>query len=254
MIFYFSGTGNSQLAAEQLARITGDASVFLNRLFRAPEAAVFRSDRPLVFVTPTYAWRLPRIVQNWIRRTRFEGNSDAYFVLTCGTGCGNAAAYARKLCAEKGLRFRGLAAVRMPENYLAMFSTPDAAQCRAIIDRALPCIASLAENIRAGADFPVEAPSLAGRLQSGPINPLFYALCVRDGAFRASRSCTGCGRCARNCPVNNIVLRDGMPVWQGNCIHCMACIAGCPAEAIEYGPKSRGQHRHFILHDVPERE
>ena len=254
MIFYFSGTGNSQRVADQLARITGDERVFLNRLLRAREAGVFHSDRPLVFVAPTYAWRLPRVVESWIRRARFEGNSDAYFVLSCGTDCGNAAAYAKKLCAEKGLRFRGLAAVRMPENYLAMFSTPDAAQCREIMDRALPRVASLAESIRAGADFPQEAPSLVGRLESGPVNPLFYALFVRDGAFRSLQGCTGCGRCARNCPVNNIALRDGRPAWQGNCIHCMACIAGCPAEAIEYGSKSKGKHRHFILRDAPERE
>ncbi len=45
-------------------------------------------------------------------------------VLTCGVGCGNAAAYAQKLCTEKGLRFCGLAPVVMPENYLAMFATP----------------------------------------------------------------------------------------------------------------------------------
>ena len=254
MIFYFSGTGNSQRVAEQLARITGDDRVFLNRLLREREAGTFCSERPLVFVSPTYAWRLPRIVEDWIRRARFEGNSDAYFVLSCGTGCGNAAAYARRLCAEKGLRFRGLAPVLMPENYLAMFSTPDAAQCREIIDRALPCIASLAESIRAGEGFPDRKPSLVGRLESGPINPLFYALCVRDSAFRSLEGCTGCGRCARTCPVNNIVLREGLPAWQGNCIHCMACIAGCPAGAIEYGSRSRGKHRHFILRDATERE
>ena len=252
MIFYFSGTGNSQFVAEQLARMTDDNLICLNRLLRAQQVETYRCERALVFVSPTYAWRLPRIVEDWILRARFEGNPDAYFVLSCGTGCGNAAAWARKLCAQKGLRFRGLAPVIMPENYLAMFSTPDAAQCRAIIDRALPCIASLAESILSGTGFPRKAPSPIDRLESGPINPLFYALCVRDRAFRSSEVCTGCGRCARNCPVNNIVLRDGMPIWQGNCIHCMACIAGCPAEAIEYGSRSRGKHRHFVFHDVKE--
>ena len=252
MIFYFSGTGNSQFVAEQLARMTDERLTCLNRQLCAQQAETYRSERALVFVSPTYAWRLPRIVENWIRRARFEGNPDAYFVLSCGTGCGNAAAWARKLCAEKNLRFRGLAPVVMPENYLAMFATPDADQCRAIIERARPAIASLAESIRTGADFPQETPSLIDRLESGPINPLFYALCVRDRAFRSYESCTGCGRCVRNSPVNNIVLREGRPVWQGNCIHCMACIAGCPVEAIEYGSRSRGKHRHFIFHDPKE--
>ncbi len=28
------------------------------------------------------------------------------------------------------------------------------------------------------------------------------------------------------------------------CTHCMACICGCPAEAIEYGSRSRGKARY----------
>lgn len=73
---------------------------------------------------------MPRAVEQWIREAHFEGNPNAYFVLTCGVGCGNAAAYAQKLCTEKGLRFCGLAPVVMPENYLAMFATPSEGECQ----------------------------------------------------------------------------------------------------------------------------
>lgn len=47
----------------------------------------------------------------------FEGSRDAYFILTCGGSGGNAAVYAEKLCRRKGLRYRGLCSVLMPENY-----------------------------------------------------------------------------------------------------------------------------------------
>ena len=79
---------------------------------------------------------------------------------------------------------------------------------------------------------------------SGPVNPLFYAIAVKDGAFTASTACTGCGQCVSRCPLNNITLEDGKPRWGGNCTHCMACICYCPAEAIEYGKKSCGQPRY----------
>lgn len=48
----------------------------------------------------------------------------------------------------------------------------------------------------------------------------------------------------RLCPLNNITLEDGKPLWGGNCTHCMACISYCPTEAIEYGRRSVGKPRY----------
>ena len=115
MVFYFSGTGNSQLVAVRIAEMTGDKAVSINRYMKKGEKAVFRSERPLVFVAPVYSWRLPRVVEQWIMENDFEGSRDAYFILTCGGSGGNAAVYAEKLCRRKGLRYRGLCSVLMPE-------------------------------------------------------------------------------------------------------------------------------------------
>lgn len=249
MIFYFSGTGNSQLAARQLAADLNDTLVSIARCLKTGERAPFHSERPLVFVAPTYAWRLPRLVENWIRETEFTGCRDAYFILTCGDGCGNAEAYVRKLCIEKGFRLAGFASVLMPENYLAMFPTPDKAEAEAILSTARPNISSLAARLCAGEPFPKERTLLVGRLLSGPVNPLFYRLFVNDKGFRVSDACTSCGLCARRCPLGNINIADGRPQWNGNCTHCMACIGGCPAEAIEYKTRSRGRSRYYIMDD-----
>lgn len=251
MVLYFSGTGNSQYAALRLAEMIGEGEpVSINRYLKSGERAVLRSDRPLVFVAPTYSWRMPRIVEQWIVETGFLGAKTAYFVLTCDGGVGNAAAYAERLCAKKGLTFCGLAPVRMPENYLALFPTPSEAECRSIIERADPVLEALAEKIRSEQPFSAPPVSLGGKLESGPVNPLFYKLFVHDRGFRVSERCVSCGKCAQRCPLNNIALLDGRPVWNGNCTHCMACIGGCPTGAIEYGSKSKERHRHYIMEDA----
>ena len=149
MIFYFSGTGNSQLAALQMAEWLGDETVSLNRFIKRGETGSFESDQPLVFVAPTYSWRLPRVVERWIETASFAGCTDVYFVLTCGGSTGNAAKYARRLCERTGLAFRGLASVAMPENYLALGPTPSAEECRAIIEAARPRIYRLSDLVRA---------------------------------------------------------------------------------------------------------
>lgn len=251
MVLYFSGTGNSQFVALQLAeRLGEETAVAVNPYIKAGGRAAFQSSRPLVLVAPTYCWRLPRVVERWVLETGFEGNRDAYFVLTCGGDCGNAAAYAKKLCAKKGLRFRGLAPVVMPENYLAMFPTPNEGECQAILEKAGPRVAALAEKIRAGEPFDQPPVSLLAKLKSGPVNPLFYAFCVRDKGFGVSGRCVSCGKCALRCPLNNIVMVDGKPAWQGNCTHCMACIGGCPTGAIAYKANSEGRRRYYIMQDA----
>lgn len=246
MIFYFSGTGNSQLAAKRIAGITGDELVSINDMLQANGSGDFHSDKPLVFVAPTYAWRIPRIVEKWIRDTRFDGNRDAYFVLTCGGNCGNAAKYIRELCTAKGFRFRGLAEVVMPENYLAMFPTPNADECREILQRAEPVIDAIGAQIRSEEPLPEKRITPADRVESGPVNPLFYSLFVHDKKFTVTNACISCGKCAQRCPLNNITLEGGRPIWHGTCTHCMACIGGCPAKAIEYGEKSKSRNRYYI--------
>ena len=251
MILYFSGTGNSQLVAQRLALELDDDVQCINHHLKSGQSAAIDSARPLILVTPTYSWRLPRVVAQWLEQTSFTGDRRAYFVLTCAGSCGNAAAYVQKLCARCGLRFYGLAPIIMPENYLALFQTPDEQECQAIIARALPQIDALARQIATGNPLPQQKVSWRDRLLSGPINPLFYSIYAHDQGLRATEQCVACGLCAKRCPLNNIVLTDGRPVWQGSCTHCMACIAGCPTQAILYKKHSHERYHHFILNDAP---
>ena len=250
MVFYFSGTGNSQLAAKQIAAELDDELVSINQCLKEGEKRTFYSERPLVFVAPIYAWRVPRVVEQWILETTFEGSRNAYIILTRGGGTGgNAAAYAKKLCAKADFTYCGLASVHMPENYIALSVAPSESECEAIITRAKPVYSALAAKIGKGDAFPEEPVSLGDRLISGPFNPLYYSLAIRDKGFTVSNACISCGLCAKRCPLNNIVMANGEPIWNGNCTHCMACICGCPAEAIEYKNISKGKRRYYIMEE-----
>ena len=77
-----------------------------------------------MIVTPTYAWRIPRIVEDWLLHTELTGAKRAWFVMTCGSEIGDADRYNRRLCQEKDLACMGTAQIVMPENYIAMFNAP----------------------------------------------------------------------------------------------------------------------------------
>ena len=65
-----------------------------------------------------------------------------------------------------------------------------------------------------------------------------------DEKFTADGKCTGCGLCAKVCPVQNIKIENQRPCWRHGCEQCLACIHWCPCEAIEYGKNTIGRTRY----------
>lgn len=244
MILYFTGTGNSTYVAEKIAEMTADSLISMTDKIRENSCENINAEKTLVFVTPTYGWRIPRIVEDWIMQVTFPENCRAYFVMTCGDGIGNAGAYLEKLCKKKGFEYMGCAEIVMPENYVAMFPVPEEDEALSIVRKADPTIRRAAERIRTGMPFPSVKPGIVGKMESGIINQAFYKFFVKADKFYAGDACNHCGRCTRVCPANNIRLVKGKPVWGKECTHCMACICGCPQKAIEYGKKSLGKPRY----------
>ena len=140
----------------------------------------------------------------------------------------------------------GTAEIVMPEHYFAMFSAPQADEAREIVAKSEPNIDCVIASIQSNQPFAPTRNNLYDRFMSGPVNPIFYKFFVKANAFTASSACIGCGQCAKLCPMNNVTLKDGKPVWGKACTHCMACICYCPVSAIEYGKKSVGQPRYHF--------
>ena len=246
MILYFTGTGNSGYAARRIADGLGEPLLCLNDRIKAGGTAPVETGEQLVIVTPTYAWRIPRIVKDWLLHTELTGAKRAWFVMTCGSEIGDADRYNRRLCQAKGLACMGTAQIVMPENFIAMFNAPTVEEARRIVAKAEPFIDRAIAAIRAGHMFSPPRKKLYDRIVSSAVNPVFYPLFVKANSFTASDVCIGCGKCEKLCPLNNITLQNARPVWGTNCTQCMACICYCPTRAIEYGKKSAGKPRYHF--------
>jgi len=148
------------------------------------------------------------------------------------------------------MNYYGCAEIIMPENYIALFSTPTEEKAMQMIEQAESAINDTARCIKQCDKLPQPKISLGDKMNSGIINSLFYPVFVHAKKFYATDDCISCGKCATVCPLNNIRIEDGKPVWEKNCTHCMACICRCPKEAIEYGKHSRGLTRYTCNKEV----
>lgn len=89
MILYFSGTGNSEYVAKRISKETNEEAVNLFEKIRGRDYSNVHSDSPWIIAAPTYAWRIPRILRDWLAKTDLSGSKESYFVMTCGGSIGN---------------------------------------------------------------------------------------------------------------------------------------------------------------------
>ena len=246
MIIYYTGTGNSRYLARILSKRLNDQIINATDMIKENKCGDFQSDKPYVFVCPTYAWQIPRVFEKFIKDSKYCGNKKAYFILNCGGDIGNAGYHIKKLCKEKNFQYKGVASIIMPENYIAIFSAPSEMEEQAILQRATQKTKLAAKYILTEKSFPSKKTNWLDKRKSGIINTIFYKYIISDKKFYVTDNCISCGNCEKICPLHNIKLTDKKPIWNGNCTHCMACIGSCPTEAIEYGKHTKGLRRYYL--------
>ncbi len=234
-VFWFSGTGNSLHAAKLLSGELGNLP--LGQITgAAPTGAIGGKGAKIGFVFPSYYGNLPRAVRAFVEKLEIRPNTYIFGVVTMGAvGQGSVAALDKAL-KEKGLRLNYGRGGRMPANYVISYNPADPAKSGKTLEKADERLRSVATEIAAGAQSVKTIPVTAKNL--------YKDISALDTAFTVNDSCTNCGLCERICPVENIILTDGKPVWQHHCEHCVACISWCPAKAIEYGEKTISRRRY----------
>lgn len=241
MILYFSATGNCKYVAERIAEATNDKAVSI-----LSEEAKIQGEVCCGIVTPTYAWGIPSVVEDFLSKNKLTIKDDyLYFLATYGTTPGQSGYFANKSLKEtSGIEFDAYFSVKMPDTWTPMFDLSDkdkVAKTNENVEPQLDDIISFIINKQSGNYMKNRVPSIA-RIVYRP----YYNHMRKTKKFFVEESCTGCGLCAKKCPVNAIEIEDGKPVWtKDKCVMCLGCLHRCPKFSIQYGnnTKTHGQYK-----------
>ena len=252
MIFYFTGTGNSQWVAETVAEHFSDKAVALSdylngRMVALPEFTLSPEER-LGFVFPVYSWGIPPIVYKFIKKLQLNlyANQTIFGIFTCGDECGYTKEMFLKLINEKGCNCHHTYSIQMPNNYIVFpkFDIDSKELETSKIENAKLTLSGIIEAIRNDEPTDEYMKGSASFIKSRIIYPLFCKYAMSSRPFHATDKCTACGLCAKICPTKNITITD-KPRWEDYCTQCLACIHRCPAKAIEYGKVTKNKGRYF---------
>lgn len=252
MLIYFSGNGNSESIAVSIAKRMGYTIVVALRheTIVNPHSTLLNvpTGEPVVWVFPVYSWGIPPVVVDFIRNCNLkcDGNNMHHLVVTCGDDTGLTATQWRRLMKERGWTARSATAVVMPNTYVLMsgFDTDS---------REVECdkLAASHEAVKRACERiamnEADEEMLKGRFawfKSRVIYPWFIRHAMSPKPFHALDSCTKCGKCSRECPMDNIAMTDGSPSWGNRCAMCLRCYHRCPHHAVAYGKATRGKHQY----------
>lgn len=245
MIFYFSGTGNSQYVAKVLGAATKEAVVNITRDEMEKELEYnLKEGENLGFVFPIYWWGMPVLVEEFVRKMKVKLGVDNYIygVSTYGLQPHNGLKDLEKLLVKKGMYLDATYEVKMVDNYVVGYDIAGKEKQEVIYSQARIKIDSIIHDVAE------RQHSKIGDIIGTTIKPIVHSVYKHTDhrkKFYVTEDCTGCGYCAKNCPCQAIVMENNKPVWKENCSFCLKCIHSCPKQAVQNGKGTKERSRYL---------
>jgi ferredoxin/flavodoxin len=248
IIYYFSGTGNSLAVARKLANQLGETKLL--KIGSNQEEIDTTQYERVGIVFPVYYYQPPLLVEAFVKKLIFKKEQYKFGVVTYGSSRGLSLEYLRNQIKTMGYILDGEFSVIMPGNYITQYGAFPNVYNNILYRKSTKNIKKIANMVRQ-------------KKSTEPVGPrLFEGLVLRnkkleeeimsarqgfaglDEGFNCNQNCNSCGTCVKVCPVQNIHLENGHPVWEHKCEQCTACIQWCPNSSINFRDKTQNRKRY----------
>jgi ferredoxin len=247
-VYYFSGTGNSLLVAREIAKKI-DGKLLRISSFTKEESVKPKTDMVGLVFPVYYATNdcgIPLIVQRFVSKLENLDSKYVFAVCTSGYMPGMTIENLGRAIESRGGKLAAGFTIRMSAKNLA------GKKQESMNIKRKKKIEALCDYVEARREGTFETRGMIRKIVLAPLRalekPIFMyrykklantsrksfeeLIPLADASFRINENCSGCGICARVCPVNNIQMVNGKPVWLHHCENCYGCYGWCPQNAI----------------------
>ncbi|MDC7241430.1 MAG: EFR1 family ferrodoxin [Spirochaetales bacterium] len=252
IIFCFSGTGNSLEAARNIADSIPGTEVVLIADAINDDLDLSPYER-IGIACPGCSGNLSPIVERFLSRQIFHKDQYIFAVVTAGAIHGSSFDSIAAIVSRQGGALSAAYPLRMPGNYIPLYGAWPGFFQRRLLKNARKNMVLISRKVKhREKNFTLQDKS---RIETNRKNRAFELFAL---GYHVSEACSSCGICVNVCPVNNIELSEGRPVFGEHCEQCMACIQWCPEKAINYKnmTENRKQYRNpsIVVTDLFTRE
>jgi ferredoxin len=235
-IFYFSGTGNSLKVSKDIANKLGDTEIISIPSILNKEKISVKSER-IGIVFPVYIYGVPLVLSRFIDKLD-EACKDKYFfaIATYKSQPGGALLLLKRRLNARGINLSAGFNICMPGNNIVFYETDSTDKQNEkflLLRKRLNEIVPIIKNKN---HTKIERGNFVQRILGTKIlyKVISKSFRISDKQYWVDDKCAGCGICEKICPVQNISIEIGKPLWHHRCELCMACLNLCPNQAIQY--------------------
>lgn len=249
-IKYFSSTGNTLWMARQAKEIFGRTGHEVRLSNVECDGMEYRDDSDLLGIFyPVWGSTMPDQIAYNV--TRIKPTARRMFLIgNCALFTGDTGLYWRKRIEESvGADVFYVDHVVLPVNVnipnFNFLKVPGAQKRDKIMAKALKRLTKICSEIDRG------KVKRRGRNPLGIVGAKFqraeYHAVLRNWIKTMDtdkESCSGCGICAKLCPVDNIAMQEGRVIFRHKCIFCLRCYNLCPTDALLVGEGTKDKERY----------